>query len=48
MVPALLAPTVAGFLLYRRVSDLMFRRVVLGLLTVSGAVLIVTSVAPLL
>jgi uncharacterized protein len=43
MVPALLVPTVAGFLLYRRVSDLAFRRVVLGLLTVSGAVLIVTS-----
>jgi hypothetical protein len=48
MVPALLVPTVAGFLLYRRFSDLAFRRVVLGLLTVSGAVLIVTSLAKLL
>jgi hypothetical protein len=43
MVPALLVPTIGGFLLYRRVSDLMFQRVVLGLLTASGAVLIVTS-----
>ena len=48
MVPAMLIPTVAGFLLYRRVSDLVFRRVVLGLLTVSGAVLIVTSLAKLI
>lgn len=48
MVPAMLIPTVAGFLLYRRVSDLVFRRVVLGLLTVSGAVLIVTSIAKLI
>jgi uncharacterized membrane protein YfcA len=45
MVPAMLIPTFAGFLLYRRVSDLAFRRVVLGLLTLSGAVLIVTSLA---
>ena len=43
MVPALLIPTIAGFLLYRRFSDVTFRRVVLGLLTASGAVLIVTS-----
>jgi hypothetical protein len=48
MLPALLVPTVAGFLLYRRFSDLAFRRVVLGLLAVSGAVLIVTSVAKLI
>jgi uncharacterized protein len=48
MVPAMLIPTFAGFLLYRRVSDLAFRRVVLGLLTVSGAILIVTSVAKLI
>jgi uncharacterized membrane protein YfcA len=48
MVPAMLIPTVAGFRLYRRVSDLAFRRVVLGLLTVSGAVLIVTSLAKLI
>jgi uncharacterized membrane protein YfcA len=48
MVPAMLLPTIAGFLLYRRVSDLIFRRVVLGLLTVSGAILIVTSLAKLI
>lgn len=47
MVPAMLIPSVAGFLLYHRVSDLMFRRVILGLLTVSGAVLIVSSLAKL-
>jgi uncharacterized membrane protein YfcA len=48
IVPAMLVPTIAGFRLYRRVSDVMFRRVVLGLLTVSGAILIVTSVVKLL
>ncbi len=48
MVPAMLLPTIAGFRLYRRVSDLIFRRVVLGLLTVSGAILIVTSLAKLI
>jgi uncharacterized membrane protein YfcA len=45
MVPAMIIPTICGFLLYSRVSDLAFRRVVLGLLTLSGAVLIVTSIA---
>jgi hypothetical protein len=45
MVPALLVPTIAGYLLYRRFNDLTFRRVVLGLLTASGAVLIITSLA---
>jgi uncharacterized protein len=48
MVPAMVIPTIAGFLLYRRVSDLMFRRVVLGLLTASGAILIVTSLMKLI
>jgi uncharacterized protein len=43
IVPAMLIPTIAGFRLYRHVSDLMFRRVVLGLLTVSGMILIATS-----
>jgi uncharacterized membrane protein YfcA len=45
MVPALIVPTIGGFLLYRRFNDVTFRRVVLGLLTASGAVLIVTSLA---
>jgi hypothetical protein len=48
MVPAMLVSTAAGFVLYRRFSDLVFRRVVLGLLTVSGAVLIVTSLLKLI
>ena len=48
MLPAMLLPTIGGFLLYRRVSDVAFRRVVLGLLTLSGAVLIVTSALKLL
>jgi uncharacterized membrane protein YfcA len=48
MVPAMLLPSLAGYRLYRRVTDLAFRRVVLGLLTVSGATLIVTSLAKLL
>jgi uncharacterized membrane protein YfcA len=48
MLPALLVPTIAGFRLYHRFSDVTFRRVVLGLLTVSGAVLIITSAAKLL
>ena len=48
MVPALIVPSIAGFLLYRRVSELGFRRIILGLLTASGAVLIVTSLAKLI
>jgi uncharacterized membrane protein YfcA len=48
MVPAMLVSTAAGFVLYRRFSDLVFRRVVLGLLTVSGAVLIFTSILKLI
>ncbi len=48
MVPAMLAPSIVGYRLYHRVSDITFRRVVLGLLTASGAVLIVTSLAKLI
>ncbi len=48
MVPAMLLPTLAGHRLYHRVSDVAFRRVILGLLTVSGAILIVTSAIKLL
>jgi uncharacterized membrane protein YfcA len=48
VVPALLVPSVVGYRLYHRVSDLAFRRVVLGLLTVSGGVLIVTSLAKMM
>jgi uncharacterized membrane protein YfcA len=45
MVPAMLLPTIAGYRLYNRVSDVTFRRIVLTLLTVSGTVLLVTSIA---
>jgi len=43
MVPAMLVPSIVGFRLYHRVSDITFRRVVLGLLTASGAILIVSA-----
>ncbi len=48
MLPAMLLPTIAGYRMYHRVSDISFRRVVLGLLTASGAVLIVTSLAKMI
>ena len=48
MVPAMLVPSIVGYRLYHRVSDVAFRRVVLGLLTVSGAVLIASAVPKLL
>jgi uncharacterized membrane protein YfcA len=47
MLPAMLLPSIIGYRLYHRFSEITFRRVVLGLLTASGAVLIVTSVAKL-
>ncbi len=47
-LPAMVVPSLLGYQLYRRFSEIMFRRVVLGLLTVSGAVLVVTSVARLI
>jgi len=40
VAPAMLAPTLAGVWLYDRCSDAAFRRVVLGLLAASGAVLV--------
>jgi len=43
--PALIVPAFFGGRLYGRFSDLMFRRVVLGLLTISGCVLIFNVVA---
>jgi uncharacterized protein len=48
MVPAMLLPTFAGYQVYNRVSDDTFRRVILGLLALSGAVLILTSIAKIL
>jgi uncharacterized membrane protein YfcA len=48
MVPAMLIPSILGFRLYRRVSDVAFQRIILGLLTISGATLIVSSLGKLL
>jgi uncharacterized membrane protein YfcA len=42
--PAMLLPALLGARLYRRFSDTAFRRVVLGLLAVSGLVLLATTV----
>ncbi len=48
VAPAMLVPTLIGARLYGRFSDAAFRRVVLGLLAASGAVLIATTVPKLL
>jgi hypothetical protein len=48
VAPAMLVPTLAGARLYRRFSDAAFRRVVLGLLAASGAVLVATTLPDLL
>ena len=46
-LPAMLIPSVVGFRLYHRISDVVFRRVLLGLLTISGAVLVISSLVKL-
>ena len=43
----MLVPALVGARLYRRFSDAAFRKVVLGLLAASGAVLIATTVPKL-
>jgi hypothetical protein len=48
VVPAMLVPTLIGARLYRSFTDTGFRRVVLGLLGLSGAILVATSVPALL
>ena len=48
VAPAMLVPTLIGALLYRRFSDAAFRKVVLGLLAASGAILIATTFPRLL
>jgi uncharacterized membrane protein YfcA len=45
VVPAMLIPTLLGARLYRSFTDTGFRRIVLGLLGASGAILVATSVA---
>jgi len=47
VVPAMLIPTLLGARLYRRFTDTGFRRIVLGLLSASGAILVATSVSAL-
>jgi uncharacterized membrane protein YfcA len=48
VAPAMLIPTLLGARLYRRFSDAGFRRLVLLLLTLSGAILVLSSLAQLL
>jgi len=47
IVPAMLVPTLLGARVYVGISDVTFRRVVLGLLTLSGIALLVSSVPKL-
>ncbi|KRC70786.1 Sulfite exporter TauE/SafE [compost metagenome] len=48
IVPAMLVPTLLGTRVYVGISDVTFRRVVLGLLTLSGFALLASSVPRLL
>ena len=48
ILPAMLVPTLLGARLYVGISDVTFRRVVLGLLTLSGVALLVSSLPKLL
>lgn len=48
VAPAMLIPTFLGTRLYIGISDLQFRRIVLGLLTASGVSLLISSVPNLL
>jgi len=43
MLPALLIPTVVGARLYKRINAVVFRKIVLGLLLLSGVVLLVST-----
>lgn len=47
VLPAMLLPSLAGYRLYHRVSDALFRRIVLGLLSVTGVILVISSLAKL-
>jgi uncharacterized membrane protein YfcA len=48
VAPAMLVPTLLGTRLYAGISDVAFRRLVLGLLTLSGAAMLAASVPRLL
>jgi uncharacterized membrane protein YfcA len=43
MLPALIIPTVVGAKLYKRIDAVAFRKIVLGLLLLSGVVLLVST-----
>ena len=43
VVPAMLLPALIGARLYRRTGEAAFRRILLGLLAATGAVLIATA-----
>ena len=43
VLPAVLVPAWAGTMLYTRLSDVAFRRIILGLLLASGALLVSSS-----
>jgi uncharacterized membrane protein YfcA len=40
MFPAIIIPTFVGARLYQRINEVVFRRIVLGLLLLSGVVLL--------
>jgi len=44
VAPAMLVPTLFGLWLYRRFDDVLFRKLVLALLAISGAMLLVSGV----
>jgi len=48
VLPAMLLPTLAGSRVYTGISDAAFRRVVLGLLTASGAAMLIAGAGALL
>ena len=48
VAPAMLVPTLLGTRMYIGISEARFRQIVLGLLTVSGVALLVSSVPQLL
>ena len=48
VVPAMLVPTLLGAKLYHGISEARFRQIVLGMLTLSGVVMLVASVPKLL
>jgi Sulfite exporter TauE/SafE. len=48
VLPAILLPALAGSRVYARISDAAFRRVVLALLTASGAAMLASGLATLL